>query len=146
MKVAGAVIVILALAIGIVPQFTDCHAQGKVIQLANGMTTEMKCFWTAMGAIALAVPLGVSGGLLAFSKRRETRRMVAILGAILGALVILLPTVLMGVCANPMMLCNMVMRPTLILGGSLASLTNLIVLGTQFRSEEPQYDLRPTGA
>jgi hypothetical protein len=40
----------------------------------------------------------------------------------------------------------MIMRPTLILGGSLAALTSLIVLGTQFRREEPQYDIRPTGA
>jgi hypothetical protein len=146
MKVAGAVIVILALAVGIVPQFTDCHSQGQVLKLANGNTTEMKCFWTAMASIALAIPLAISGILLAFSKHRETRRMVSILGATLGAGVILLPTALIGVCANPTHLCNMIMRPTLLLSGSLIALTSLIVLGTQFRREEPQYDLRPTGA
>jgi hypothetical protein len=36
-----------------------------------------------------------------------------------GALVILLPTTLIGVCANPDMLCSMVMRPALILAGIL---------------------------
>jgi len=147
MKVAGAVILILALAIAIVPQFTDCHSQGKVMQMANGMTAEMKCFWTAMASIALGIPLGLSGILLAFSKRRETRTMLAAMGATLGAAVILIPTLLIGVCPSSMMLCNMVLKPTLILGGALAALTSLIVLGlTQSRREEPQYDLRPTGA
>ena len=146
MKVAGAMIVVLALVVGIVPQFTACHAQGLVLKLANGNTAEMKCFWTAMASIALAVPLVVSGILLAFSKHRETRRMVSVLGATLGAGVILLPTALIGVCANPAHLCNMIMRPTMLLTGSLIALTSLIVLATQFRREEPQYDLRPTGA
>jgi hypothetical protein len=146
MKAAGAVLVLLALVAGIVPQFTDCHAQGMVLKLANGNSAEMKCFWTAMASIAMAIPLGVSGILLAFSQRRETRRMVAILGATLGAGVILVPTVLIGVCANPAHLCNMILRPTLILSGGLAALTSLIVLGTQLRGEEPQNDLRPIGA
>jgi hypothetical protein len=40
------------------------------------------------------------------------------------------PTALIGVCANPSMLCNMVMRPTLIAGGAIAGIASLIVLGT----------------
>jgi hypothetical protein len=147
MKIAGAIILILALVIGIVPQLTDCHSQGKVMTIMNGSTVEMKCFWTAMAAIATAVPLGILGGLLAFSKRKETRRMLAVLGATFGAAAIFIPTALIGVCANPMMLCNMVLKPTLILSGSLVALTSLIVLAiTQTRAEEPQYDRIATGA
>jgi hypothetical protein len=146
MKVAGAVLIILALATAIVPQFTDCHSQGKFISMPNGMTMEMKCFWTAMSSIALGIPLGVMGILTMLSKRREARRMLAVLGVTLGVGVILIPTVLIGVCPNAMMLCNMVLKPVLMLTGTLATLTSLIILGTQLKADEPQYDLRPTGA
>ena len=49
------------------------------------------------------------------------------MGVVLGALVILFPTVLIGVCANPSMLCNMIMKPGLVLFGSLAILASLVV-------------------
>jgi hypothetical protein len=147
MKAAAAIIIILALVIGIVPQFTDCHSQGKVMTMANGMTVEMKCFWTAMASIVLAGALGILGVLLGLSKRKETRQMLSVLGVGLGTGVILIPTALIGVCANPMMMCNMVLKPTLILSGSLAILTSLFVFGiSQSRGEETKYDLRPTGA
>jgi hypothetical protein len=51
--------------IGIVPRFTDCHAHGHLLKLAGGAATEMKCFWTAMASIALAIPTSVSGILMA---------------------------------------------------------------------------------
>ena len=40
---------------------------------------------------------------------------LSILGLAFGAFLILLPTALIGVCANPDMICNSVMKPTLIL-------------------------------
>jgi hypothetical protein len=48
------------------------------------------------------------------------------MGIVLGAVVILFPTFLIGVCANPDMLCNMIMKPGLILLGSLVILVSLV--------------------
>lgn len=136
MKVAAVVIVILALVIGIVPQVTDCHSQGKTLALANGSKTEMKCYWTAMAEIAVSVPLLAVGALLAFSRRKETRRSLGITGAILGAGAVAVPVALIGVCANNMMLCKSIMQPTLVLGGTIVALISLATLVTSARGAE----------
>jgi hypothetical protein len=79
----------------------------------------MKCHWTAIAEIGMAVPLLGVGVVTAVSKRKESRRIIAGMGALLGIFVILLPTALIGVCASADMLCNSVMKPTLILSGIL---------------------------
>ena len=119
MKIAAALVIVLALVIGIVPQFTDCQSQGRALTLQNGKTVSMKCHWTAIAEIGMAVPLLGLGAVTAVSKRKESRRIIAGFGALLGLFVILLPTALIGVCASADMLCNSVMRPTLILSGIL---------------------------
>jgi hypothetical protein len=137
MKAIGTIFVLLALVIGIVPQFTDCQSQGKAIALPNGNTIPMKCHWTRQAEVAVAIPLGLVGILAMTSKRRETHRVLSGMGISVGLLAVLLPTYLIGVCASPEMICNMVMRPTLILAGTLttaAGLAGLIYL----RGPEPQ--------
>jgi len=129
-KVLAAIVVVLALVIGAVGQFTDCQSQGKSIALANGKTTPMKCHWTGQAALGTALPLLGLGSVTAFTKRKESRRIIAVFGTLLGAFVILLPTQLIGVCSNPDMLCNSVMKPTLILSGALVigiSLVGLVI-------------------
>ena len=69
MKVIAVIMVVLALVIGIVPQFTDCQSQGKAIALANGKEVPMKCHWTGQGEVALAVPLVALGAVTALSRR-----------------------------------------------------------------------------
>jgi hypothetical protein len=128
MKIAGILIVVLALVVGIVPQFTDCASQGKALALANGNTVPMKCHWTAMAALGMSIPLLALGGVMAFSRRKETRRALSMLGVAMGAVVALLPTYLIGVCANPMMPCNNTMMPTLIFSGVLIGATSLVTL------------------
>lgn len=103
--------------------------------LENGKTIPMKCHWTGQAEMALAGPLLVTGSLLAINKRKETLHGLSVLGGILGIFVILLPTALIGVCANPDMICNSVMRPTLILLGSLILALSVFGLVTSFRGE-----------
>ena len=119
MKITAGLMIVLALLIGIVPQFTDCQSQGRELTLDNGRHIPMKCHWTAQAEVALAVPLLFTGSLLAFNRRKESFRNLSVLGGILGIFVILLPTALIGVCGNPDMICNSVMKPTLIMLGSL---------------------------
>ena len=128
MKVIAAILIILALVIGIVPQFTDCLALGKVITLPNGSTMPMKCHWTRQAEVAVALPLFFVGGLMLFSRRRQTLRALAIVGLALGVAAILLPAYLIGVCASEEMMCSMVMRPTLLFAGTLTVATCAVAL------------------
>jgi hypothetical protein len=137
MKAIGIIIIILALVGSIVPQFTDCASQGRELTLANGKTVPMKCHWTSVAALAVGLPLAVLGGLFFFSKRKETHRALAVLGLVLGAFMILLPTALIGVCAMPDMICNAVMRPTMILSGALTMVVCAVALVLSWKTDEP---------
>ena len=132
MKATAVVIVLLAIAIALVPQFTDCQSQGLAIKLPDGRQIPMKCHWTAMAELGLALPIGAVGLFGGISSKKETRRLLSLVGVVLGAVAIAIPTVFIGVCANEDMLCNAVMRPALILGGVLVigvSLANLFLFG-----------------
>jgi hypothetical protein len=138
MKIMAIGIILLAIAIAVVPQFTDCKAAGREpLKLANGATTEMKCFWTAQAEVAVGIGLAAVGALLLFSKRRETQRNLGIVAAVLGGCAVLLPLALIGVCANPMMRCNSTMQPTLILAGTLTMILGVAAAIVAQRSQEP---------
>ena len=136
MKIAAVIIVILSLVIGIVPQFTDCQSQGKALELKDGRMVPMKCHWTGQGELALSMPFLGLGALLGFTRRRESYISLGVLGSVLGSFVILLPTALIGVCANPDMICNSVMKPTLILSGIVLIVTSLFVLVKGIREKD----------
>jgi hypothetical protein len=125
MKPTAALLIVAALVVAAVPQFTDCLSQGLTLQLANGATAPMKCHWSALAMIALGVPLAGVGALLALSKRRESQRNLGLVATLLGVFIILTPTSLIGVCANPAHLCNAVMLPTLILSGGIVAALGL---------------------
>ncbi len=130
MKVPGILIGVLAVVIGAVAVTFNCQAEGLSLTLANGNQVPMKCFWTAMAEIAVTVPLVVVGAMMAFSQRKEGRRILGIMGGILGAFAMLVPTVLIGVCANPAHDCNRIVLPTTLLAGTLIialSLGTLII-------------------
>lgn len=127
MKILGTLLIVMALVIGIVPQFTDCQSQGKALTLENGRTIPMKCHWTGEAELAAAGPMLVLGGLIAFNRRKVALRSLALIGLVVGIFAVLLPTALIGVCANPDMLCNSVMKPTLIFSGTVASAASVAV-------------------
>jgi hypothetical protein len=135
-KTLGFLIVGLALVIGIVPLFTDCLSQGRMLTTTAGANVPMKCHWTAIAEIGLAIPLLLVGLMNITSKRQETLRSLNVLGTALGVLVILFPTALIGVCAKPDMICNMIMKPTLILAGTLTIIASLGVEVKAYRQVE----------
>jgi hypothetical protein len=135
MKIIASIMIIMALVVGLVPQFTDCASQGRALTLQNGKTVPMKCHWTGQAEIAIAGPLLIVGALMAFNRRKDVLRSLSILGIVLGVFVVLLPTALIGVCANPEMLCNSVMKPTLIFGGTLTSLGSMVGLALTMKGE-----------
>ena len=136
-KGLGGIIVIMALVIGIVPFYTDCLAQGRELTTTTGMLVPMKCHWSALAELTLAVPLGLLG-LLHFTVRgRESGRIIGLMTAVISLLVILVPTLLFGVCSNPMMTCNMIMRPILVFTGTLAGAAGLVTLISSRGLDEP---------
>jgi hypothetical protein len=133
MKYLGAPIFALALVIGILPQFTECST---LMKLANGMMTPMRCHWTAIAELAMSIPLAALGGMLFFSKRKETRMSLSVMGAILGVFVVLFPTTLIGVCAGEMMACRNLMLPALVISGILVVAACVILFVSSFRMNE----------
>ncbi len=117
----GVAMVLLALALAIAPVFTDCESHGKTLTTADGRSVSMKCHWAGVAEVAAAIPLGIAGIYSLRGRRKETLRLAAIVGVAAGATAVLLPTALIGTCANPMMVCNLLMRPILLATGILAS-------------------------
>ncbi len=119
-KVLGVVLVVVAIAIAVVPQFTDCQSQGLQITLANGKTTPMKCHWTGVAEMGMAIPLAGVGIMMAINRRKEASTYLGITGIVIAGVMLGLPTGLIGVCAAPTHTCVTLMKPALIGLGSLA--------------------------
>jgi hypothetical protein len=119
-KFFGIALAALAIAIAVVPAFTDCQSQGKSLTTSAGKSVPMKCHWTGIAEIGVAAPLLVVGGMMATNRRRDNIRNFGIMGIVLGALAIAFPAKLIGVCQTPTMLCHTMMSPTLITLGSIA--------------------------
>ena len=134
-KVLGVAIMGLALATIITPQFLNCYAHGYMLTLASGTTTPMKCLWSARAEIATGVPLLGIGAMMLFVHGKESLRYLGTLGTILSIFVLLIPTVLIGTCKS-MMVCNTVMRPSLMVFGSLTGVACVTGLALSFWKKE----------
>ena len=136
MKVAAIAIAVLAILLAVVPIFTDCVSAGRMLTLENGRQIPMKCHWTGRAEMGLGLPLLGVGLLIAFTRRRESYRSLGLLGITLGVVAILLPTTLIGVCGNPDMPCNSIMKPALIFMGILVVGISLAVVVRNWRQEQ----------
>ena len=124
-KFFGIAIIALALAIAVVPAFTDCQSQGKSLTTSTGKTVPMKCHWTGIAEIGVAVPLLTVGAMMTANRRKNNIMTMGILGIVLGGMAIAFPNGLIGVCATPTMICHTVMKPALTVLGSLAIVGSL---------------------
>lgn len=162
-RVIGILIVILALVIAIVPSLYNCEAHGdedsiSATTMAGGMTdttvaggmtdttmggsagtsqpmtAPMPCHYSARSAVLIAIPLALLGLLLLVSERKETSRALAVLGISLGVVIMAVPS-FVGVCGMATMICNEVLKPTLLLAGGIVVVLSaiLLVLGERRR-------------
>jgi hypothetical protein len=153
-KVLALLIIIMGLVIVIVPQYTNCEygadhpatlnmqsAVAGAVEYASmgGMSASagestsvpyrmMKCFWSARAEIIAGVPLVALGVLLFFARRKETIRVIGILTLLLGVLTVVIPTRLVGTCANTAMVCNTEMKPSLLVAGGITVALGVAVL------------------
>jgi len=135
-KILAGILIILALVVIIVPQFTNCDASGRILTLESGKQVPMKCLWSARAELALGIPLLVLGVLLAIARLKETIRSLSIMGVVLGILIVLIPTSIIGVCANPDMECLSIMKPLMIVVGILTILVSIAALLLNERQRE----------
>lgn len=121
-KVLGIALVALAIGLAVVPNFTDCESQGKMITLASGKTVSMKCHWAGRAEVGVGIPLAVVGAAMVFSRRKQSLMTLSIVGIALGAAAISLPAFVIGTCGTPTMTCNTVMDPLVTsMGGVVAA-------------------------
>jgi hypothetical protein len=142
-KVLGIGMIVLALVMAVAPVFTDCLSQGRQLTTQDGRNVPMKCHWSGIAEIGAAVPLALAGVFTLASRRRETLRLAAVLGVASGALAILFPTALIGVCGSASMVCNLLMKPILLGTGILAIAASVVLF---FLAREQQATLTPAAA
>ncbi|MGZ3494560.1 MAG: DUF4418 family protein, partial [Thermodesulfobacteriota bacterium] len=65
-------------------------------------------------------------------RKLESRRFLSLFAIILGILIMLFPTALIGVCANPDMLCTVLMKPILLLIGAVAGVLGIAATAWNF--------------
>jgi hypothetical protein len=135
MKIVAVCLIALALVIGIVAYETDCWTQDRVLTMANGDLYPMRCHWSALAERTLAIVLGALALMMMRTRYEETKRKMAMVAIVIGALVAAVPTLIIGVCASTDMMCNYIMMPTMIASGLLiigicaVSIFNVIMTG-----------------
>lgn len=96
-------------------------AHGIHNQVANtghmhtGAGKIMKCFWTARAELGIGALIIVIGTLMLLSRTIFVRLGLSMALACISLLSIAIPTILIGVCSNEMMRCNMGAKPALVL-------------------------------
>lgn len=87
------------------------------IQTASGASIPMRCHWMRAAETALAAALIAAGVLAALARSTETRITLYILTDVLGILVILTDTVLIGSCLSSTMVCSYGTKPAVLVAG-----------------------------
>ncbi len=136
MKIPGGLLMGFAVLIAVIALAFNCQAEGQMITLANGSKIPMKCYWTGIAEASVAGTLLLGGLLMYISKGKEARRNLSLFGLGFGALVLLLPTVLIGVCANPAHDCNRIVLPSMLFLGTSVIGTSVWSLLTSQRMAE----------
>jgi hypothetical protein len=114
-NVYGALLVLLGVIIILTPWiiFPVCEMEGSYVVTSTGMKLPMTCGWSARAESGIGALIVVAGGLLIARSTRETRQAVGIFTIAMGALVILFPTVLIGMCKVATHPCRMTTLPAL---------------------------------
>jgi hypothetical protein len=122
----GAFLIILGILVALVPWiiFPVCEVHGDYTTTASGTKVPMTCGWTARAETGVGALIVVAGCILIARNTPETRQAVGIFTIALGVLVLLFPTVLIGMCKVATHSCRLSTLPALELLGAI-----IIVVG-----------------
>jgi uncharacterized membrane protein HdeD (DUF308 family) len=127
-RILGIVAVILGLLVAIGPDyvFPVCQYYGLMVETAGGTYLPMPCWYTAMAEVGIGAMIVMVGLLLILTKQNETRRALGFVLGALGVFVALVPTYLIGMCANPEHPCRVGTEPFLILMGVIVFVVGIV--------------------
>ncbi len=130
----GVLLVILGILVILVPWiiFPVCEMEGSYVITAAGAKLPMTCGWTARAETGVGALIVLAGGLLIARSTRETRQAVGIFSIAMGALVVLFPTVLIGMCKVATHPCRLTTLPALEILGVIV----IIIGGYLFWKQE----------
>ena len=89
--------------------------QGQVEHMHTGVGKIMKCFWTGRAEVGVGCLIIAIGILMLFCQKIFLRMGLSMAIACISLFALAIPTVLIGVCDNQMMRCNMGAKPALVL-------------------------------
>ena len=114
-NIYGALLVLLGILIILTPWiiFPVCEMEGSYVVTAAGMKLPMTCGWAARAESGVGALIVAAGGLLIARSSAETRQAVGIFSMVTGALVVLFPTFLIGMCKVATHPCRMTTLPAL---------------------------------
>jgi len=101
----------------------NCADAGHFVTNANGMKMHMGCTWTERAVLGLGGLTAFMGLVMLFM--RESARALSLAAAAGGALMIATPLWLIPTCANPMMTCNLSLKPGVLTLGGLIMVAGL---------------------
>lgn len=132
---------IIAMALGVLVAlipiviFPVCS---DMIELINGKTLFMKCHWTAMAELLVGMLIVCDGILMIGFKKDQTRLALSIMLFLFGLSVLLIPTVVIGMCETAAMACRVGTEPALIVAGvttMVAGIGNIFSLSSSLKKE-----------
>jgi len=118
----GALLVLLGIIIILTPWFIFpvCEIYGSFVETKTGMKLPMPCGYSARAETGVGAMIVVAGGLLIARRTPETKQAVGVFSIAAGVLVILFPTVLIGMCRLADHPCRQLTLPALeILGAAV---------------------------
>jgi drug/metabolite transporter (DMT)-like permease len=129
----GILLVLLGVLIILSPWviFPVCEMHGLFVETKAGMQLPMPCGYTARAETGIGALIAVAGGLLVARRTTETRQAVGIFSTAAGLLVILYPTILIGMCRLADHPCRQLTLPALELLGAAVIIIGGYLLWTR---------------
>jgi drug/metabolite transporter (DMT)-like permease len=121
----GALLVLLGIVIILTPWiiFPVCELHDSYAILQSGAKIPMTCGWTARAESGIGALIVLAGGLLIARSTPETRQAGGVFSIALGALEVLTPTVIIGMCKMAEHPCRVLTLPALEILGIIVILT-----------------------
>ena len=126
----GALLIILGILVILTPWilFPVCEVEGMYLKTASGMQQPMKCGWSARAETAMGALIMLAGGLIIVRGTPETRQAAGIFTVAFGVLVIVFPTILIGMCMLADHPCRQLTLPALEILGVIVILVGGFLL------------------
>lgn len=134
----GSLFVVFGLLLYVFPRYLlpVCTFKDMMVETASGARIPMKCHYAMTGLTVLAFLAAGLGVLFFFARRRESRVLLSIMGALMSLFTILTPLVLPGVCGDPKMPCRYGTLPGVVVLGAMGCIVALGALAAAFISGE----------